>query len=484
MKLEKINKIDSCIYEISKDYKSGMRVPARIYATERLLENMDDAVVDQVTNVAMLPGIVKYAICLPDGHSGYGFPIGGVAAIDPVDGVISPGGIGFDINCGIRLVATSLTLEEIRPKIKRLVDRLFSQIPSGVGAKGVLNLSNSKFDQAMIKGANWAVENGYGQREDIEYIEDRGCIRGANPASVSNKARERGRSQIGTLGSGNHFLEIQIAKRENLFDEEVAREFGIFLDDQVLIMIHCGSRAFGHQIASDYLLRFVPVAERLYGLTMPDRELACAPFNSQDGRAYFEAMNCAINIAYLNRELILHRIREVFADVFQKSPDDLGIRLVYDVCHNTAKLEKHIVDGKERDLLVHRKGATRAFASKRKELPKRYLNHGQPVIIGGSMESGSYLLVGIPDAEKTFFTTAHGSGRIMSRRQAKKRFFGKDLQRMLEVKDIYVQTASLSGLAEEAGAAYKNIDEVVEATRLAGLSRPVAKLIPIGNIKG
>ncbi len=483
MKPDNIKKISDFIYEVPKDFKPNMLVPARIIATEEILRTMDDAAIDQITNVAMLPGIQDYAILLPDGHSGYGFPIGGVAAIDPEEGVISPGGIGFDINCGVRLVATSLTLDDIKPKIRKLVDMLFSRVPAGVGAKGMVSLSNNKFDDAMVKGAEWAVENGFGNREDLEFIEENGRISGADPGAVSNKARDRGRNQIGTLGSGNHFLEIQLAKKENIFDKRIAGEFGISKDDQIVIMIHCGSRAFGHQVAADYLRTFLSAMPG-YGLSMPDRELACAPFHSGDGQAYFGAMNCAINIAFLNRQLIMHRIREVFSDLFRVSPEKLGIRLIYDVCHNTAKLETHIVKGRDKVLLVHRKGATRAFPEGMSGIPSRYRGIGQPVIIGGSMESGSYLLVADANAKDTFYSTVHGSGRIMSRNQAKKQFRGDQLQKQMEERGIIVQTASYPGLAEEAGAAYKNVDEVVKATELAGLSRPVARLIPLGNIKG
>jgi tRNA-splicing ligase RtcB len=484
MHLDNLKKIQDFIYEIPRGYKKGMLVPARIYASQRLIENMDDAVFEQISNVAMLPGIQKYALCLPDGHSGYGFPIGGVAAIDPDRGVISPGGIGFDINCGIRMVATALTLEEVKPKLKDLVNALFGRVPSGVGAKGMLRLSKDKLDEAMVKGARWGVDNGFGMKEDLEYIEESGAIEGADPRSVSEKARERGKNQIGTLGSGNHFLEIQVARKDNIFDEDTARRFGIFLEDQVFIMIHCGSRGFGHQVATDYLYRFISVMQEKYGLTMPDRELACSPFYSDDGRAYFEAMNCAINIAFLNRQLIMHRVREVFSDIFKKSPEQLGIIPVYDVCHNTAKLETHTIDGREKRLLIHRKGATRAFAAGMSGIPDKYRDVGQPVIIGGSMESGSYLLAGASTGVDAFYTTAHGSGRAMSRKQARKRFYGRDLQKKLEESGIFIRTASLPGLAEEAGAAYKDIDEVVDATSKAGLSRAVARLEPIGNIKG
>ncbi|HON77295.1 MAG TPA: RtcB family protein [Spirochaetota bacterium] len=484
MKTDMLHPVSPGLYEIPADYKKGMRVPARIYADWSMLDDMDNAVLEQLTNVAMLPGIQKYALCMPDGHSGYGFPIGGVAAIDPDEGVISPGGIGFDINCGIRLVATNLTYEEIKPSLTKIVDRLFAAVPSGVGGKGMISLSRSEFDTAVREGTAWAVKKGFGVPADMEYTEDSGTIAGADPSHVSMKAFERGKNQIGTLGSGNHFLEIQVVKKENIYDESRAREFGIVRDNQVFLMIHCGSRGYGHQIASDYLQRFLSVMQGKYGLSMPDRELACAPFRSDDGSAYFGAMNCAINFAFINRQLIMHRVREVFGEVLRKSPEDLGMRLVYDVCHNTAKLETHSIDGRDRELLIHRKGATRAFPGNMKGVPGRYRGAGQPVIIGGSMETGSYLLAGEESAADSFFSTAHGSGRAMSRKQAKKQFNGRELLRSMKEKGIYVQTASLAGLAEEAGSAYKNIDEVVRAAECAGISRVVAKFIPVGNIKG
>ncbi len=484
MKPGQLQRISDYCYEIPRDARRGMRVPARIYANEEILRSMDDAVFEQATNVAMLPGILKYALCMPDGHSGYGFPIGGVAAVDPENGgVISPGGIGFDINCGIRLLATSLTLCEVKAHIQPLVDRLFARVPAGVGAAGEITLKGSKLDEAMTKGALWAVQNGFGVQEDLEYCEENGCMEGADPEAVSQKARERGKSQTGTLGSGNHFLEIQVAKKAGISDEKTARAFGIDRDDQILVMIHSGSRATGHQIATDYLQRFLSVQQR-YGINLPDRELACAPLYSEEGRAYFGAMNCAINIAFLNRQLIMHRVREVFADYFNRSPRELGLRLVYDVCHNTAKLETHQVEGGPRKLLVHRKGATRAFAPGMRGIPERYMPYGQPVIVGGSMETGSYLCVGTARASESFFSTVHGSGRLMSRTQARKHFNGRDLQRSLGEKGIHIRTASFSGLAEEAGGAYKDIDEVVGAAFGAGLCAPVARLVPLGNVKG
>ncbi len=483
MRTDGLIHISDYLYEISIGYKKGMRVPARIYGSEAIIAGMDEAVKEQIANVCLLPGIQKYALCMPDGHSGYGFPIGGVAAIDPAEGVISPGGIGFDINCGIRLLATNLTEKEVLPKLHALVDRLFVRVPSGVGSEGMISLSKHEFEEAMVRGARWAIEKGYGEKEDIECIEDSGCVANADPRCVSSRAFERGHEQIGTLGSGNHFLEIQVARKAHVYDETLARDFGIIVDNQVMVMIHCGSRGFGHQVASDYLQTFLSAMPK-YGLSMPDRELACAPFDSKEGQQYYKAMNCAINIAFINRQLIAHRVREVFSDVFKKSPRELGITAVYDVCHNTAKLEKHEINGKAKELLVHRKGATRAFPAGKQELPVRYRQMGQPVIIGGSMESGSLLLVGLESAKGAIYTTAHGSGRVMSRSQAKKQFRGEKLQKDLSGRGIYIRTASLSGLAEEAGAAYKDIEEVGRSTEKAGLSKMVAKLVPIGNIKG
>ncbi len=480
-----LRRISDVIWEIPLSYKAGMRVPARIYGTEKLIQEMDDAVYDQVTNVATLPGITKYALCMPDGHFGYGFPIGGVAAMDVEQGgVISPGGIGFDINCGMRLVTTNLTYKEVKPHIKQLVDKLYERVPAGVGSTGFVKLSRNQFRNVVEQGAQWCVDNGYGWEEDLELMEEQGCLEGADAAKISEKAIDRGVHQIGTLGSGNHYLEIQVAKQENIFDRKLAKALGITMPDQVVIMFHCGSRGFGHQVATDYLQTFLKVMESKYNIQILDRELACAPFNSPEGQAYFSAMKCGINMSFVNRQVILHRIREVFSQVFKQSAEDLGMHMVYDVAHNTAKLEQHIVDGKERSLLVHRKGATRAFGPGMSDLPERYRDIGQPVIIGGSMETGSYLLVGAPTGDQTFFSTAHGSGRTMSRTKARKTWRGETLQKEMQSRGIYVRSTSYTGLAEEAGGAYKDVDEVIEAAEMAGISQRVARLTPIGNIKG
>lgn len=484
MNISAIEKINDTLWEIPAAYKAGMCVPARIYATEKLLNRMDEGVFEQVTNVAALPGILGHALCMPDGHRGYGFPIGGVAAMDPEKGVISPGGIGFDINCGMRLVRTKLTEEEVRPKLKELVDLLFARVPSGVGCTGFVRVSKDEFRTIVERGSEWCLHHGYAWEEDLERTEERGRAPYADASQVSEKAVSRGFNQIGTLGSGNHYLEIQVVREENIFDRDAAGVFGIHIPNQVAVMFHCGSRGFGHQIASDYLHTFLDVMGKKYGLSVPDRELACAPFASPEGRAYFGAMQCAINMSYVNRQVILHRIREVFSDVFHRSPEDMGMHQVYDVAHNTAMLEEHEIDGMRVQALVHRKGATRAFGPGMPDVPEAFREAGQPVIIGGSMETGSYLLAGMDSGKQAFSSTAHGSGRTMSRAQARKQVNGRQLQNDLAERGIYIRTASWAGLAEEAGFAYKNIDEVVETTELAGLTRRVVRFLPIGNVKG
>jgi tRNA-splicing ligase RtcB len=445
---------------------------------------MDEGVYEQVTNVATLPGIVRYALCMPDGHWGYGFPIGGVAAMEAETGVISPGGIGFDINCGMRLVVTNLTYPEVQPHLKELVDALFKRVPAGVGSTGFVHLSHDVFREVLIEGARWCVRQGYGWPEDLEHTEDGGCLPGADASKISHKAIARGFNQIGTLGSGNHYLEIQVVHPENIYDAGLAEQFGITRPEQVVIMFHCGSRGFGHQVATDYLQIFLQVMQTKYGLPLRDRELACAPFRSPEGQDYFAAMQCAANMAFANRQVILHRIREVFSDVWQRDPVDLGLHMVYDVAHNTAKLETHDVDGERRVVLVHRKGATRAFGPQHPDLPACFQETGQPVIIGGSMETGSYLLAGVHSGAQTFFSTAHGSGRTMSRTRARKQFRAQTLLQDMAERGIYVRSVSRGGLTEEAGAAYKDIDEVVDTVHQAGVSRKVVRLIPIGNVKG
>lgn len=480
-----MTKISEYVWEIPMSYKKGMRVPGRIYASEELMKTMDNGVFNQITNVATLPGIVTASFCMPDAHWGYGFPIGGVAAFDIENGgIISPGGIGFDINCGMRLITTNLTIDEVQPKIKELVNLLYEKVPVGVGCKGILHPTEEQFKEILHDGAQWCQRNGYATDHDIKHIEDEGKISWADASKVSEKAIKRGINQVGTLGSGNHYLEIQVVKDANIFDKEIAKKFGIVKDGQIVIMVHCGSRGFGHQIGTDYLRLFLDVMPK-YGIEILDKELACAPFNSPEGQDYFKAMACAANMAFANRQVITHRIREAFSQVFGKTPEEMDMKLVYDVAHNIAKKEKHMVDGVEKTLLVHRKGATRAFGPSRKDdLPDDYKDVGQPVILGGSMETGSYLLVGTDKAEETFGSTAHGAGRVMSRFKAKELWKGTELQAKMESEGIYVKAASMKGLAEEAGGAYKDVDVVVETLEKSGITKRVVALKPIGNVKG
>ena len=479
-----IRRVDDAVWELPPTFRAGMRVPVRLFATEELLGQMDEQVFAQAAEVATLPGIVGHSFAMPDAHWGYGFPIGGVAAMDAERGVISPGGIGFDINCGMRLALTNLTEEEVRPRIRELVDALFARVPAGVGTKGLVKLGESELADVLEQGAGWCRRRGFATEEDLDRTEERGCFAGADVARVSPRALERGGNQLGTLGSGNHYLEIQVARPEGIADPDLAARFGITRPNQVVVMFHCGSRGFGHQVATDYLEVFLHAMKTKHRLEIADRQLACAPFRSREGQNYFAAMKCAVNMSFANRQLILHRVREVFESVFHRAPADLGMEMVYDVAHNTAKLETHRVDGEPRELLVHRKGATRAFGPGMPGLPPEYAETGQPVIIGGSMETGSYLLAGVPSGAAAFYSTAHGSGRTMSRTKARKLFPGRDLERRLLAHGIYVRATSYAGLAEEAGGAYKDIDAVVEATARAGLSRPVARFTPIGNVKG
>jgi len=480
----KMEKIAPGVWEIPPSEKQGMRVPVRILSSETLVKSLDQGVFNQITNVATLPGIQGYAFCMPDGHWGYGFPIGGVAAFDLREGIISPGGIGFDINCGIRLLRTNLTLDEVSPKIKELMDTLFKMVPCGVGSTGVIKLPEKEFKKVLVDGAAWCVANGYGRPEDLERIEEGGRIAGANPENVSRKALDRGLEQLGTLGSGNHFLEIQVVKPENIYDRETAEVFGLDRPNQITVMVHCGSRGFGHQIGTDYLQIFGKAMAK-YGIQTEDKELACAPFDSPEGRDYYGAMKCAANSAFANRQVITHRIREAFAKIFGKSDLELGMDIVYDVAHNIAKEEEYEIGGQKRRLLVHRKGATRSFGPGNPALPEKYRAVGQPVIVGGSMESSSFLLVGTDKAmTDTFGSTLHGAGRTLSRTKAKQMVRGDQLLHQMANNGIVVRAASMSGLAEEAGLAYKNISEVVEAVENIGISRKVAQMQPIGNIKG
>ncbi len=480
-----LRRIGPALYELPIGFRPGMRVPVRVFGTEKIVAEMDEQVFVQAANVATLPGITTASFCMPDAHWGYGFPIGGVAAMDPGSGVISPGGIGFDINCGMRLVRTNLLWPEVQPRLRELIDALAARVPAGVGGRGFVRIRRSEFLDVLREGARWAVRNGYGIEHDLVHTEAGGCFPDADPDCVSDRAIERGQRQLGTLGSGNHYLEVQVIRPDGICDAALAEDFGLATPEQVVVMFHCGSRGFGHQVATDYLQLFLRAMPKKFGLSIVDRQLACAPFASDEGQRYFAAMCCAANMSFANRQVILHRIREVFSEVFGRDPEALGIRTVYDVAHNTAKLEQvDLGGGVRRELLVHRKGATRAFPPGHPELPPDYRGTGQPVIIGGSMETGSYLLAGLTSGSTSFFSTAHGSGRTMSRTRARKLVRGAELQKRMEERGILVRTRSLRGLAEEAGFAYKSVDEVTEATEIAGLSRRVVHFVPVGNVKG
>ncbi|MBI2106506.1 RtcB family protein [Candidatus Woesearchaeota archaeon] len=479
-----IKQIEEAVWEIPTTYKKGMNVPARIYATKKLLEEMDQGVFEQVTNLAMLPGIQKYSICHADGHWGYGAPIGGVAAFDMENGIISPGMVGFDVNCGMRVLSTNLTIKEVQPKIKQLIDTLFKLVPAGVGCKGFVKLNDSNFNDIMENGAKWCIENGHGWDKDLERIEDYGCLEGADHTKVSQKAKSRGINQLGTLGSGNHYLEIQIARAENIFDKKTAKHMGVVDENQILIMLHCGSRGFGHQIGTDYMKLFDSTMKD-HNISIPDRELSCAPFHSKEGQDYYAAMKCAGNMAYANRQVILHQIREGFKTIFKQDPEKMDMNLIYDCTHNIAREHTITVDGKKKKVLVHLKGSTTSVGPNYPRLTKPYKDLGSPIIVGGSMETGSYLLKGTKKAEEeTFGTTLHGSGRTMSRSKAKQLVRGEKLQKDMEKRGIYVKGASMSGLAEESGQSYKDVDAVIDAVKKAGISEPIVKLLPIANVKG
>jgi tRNA-splicing ligase RtcB len=451
--------------------------PVTLYASEALLQAMDDKVLQQITNVAQLPGLVS-AATMPDAHWGYGFPIGGVAAFDADQGgVISAGGVGFDISCGIRFLRTNLQLEDALPHFDELSRALFRSIPAGVGEEGEIALSVDELDNLLREGAGWAVQHGYGWPEDLEYVEDQGCVAGAEPEQVSALAKKRQRREMGTLGSGNHYLEVQVVER--VLDTEAAAAFGLH-QGQIVVSIHCGSRGLGHQIGSDYLVSLAKAAERL-GVRLPDRELACAPILSPEGQAYLGAMRAGSNCALANRQILTHLTRQVFADVIPQA----RLETLYDVSHNTCKAEPHLVNGEERTLYVHRKGATRAFGSGMPGLPERYRAVGQPVIIGGSMGTGSYVLAGTSTSEALAFSSAcHGAGRAMSRHQALKHWSGRALVDALAAQGILVRARGQRGVAEEAPGAYKDVEEVALVTEQAGLARRVALLRPKVCIKG
>ncbi len=475
-------KIGEMEYIIEPDSTNGMKVPIRIFANEALLSKMTtDRTIWQATNVASMPGIVGHAVVLPDGHEGYGFPVGCVAAMDAKEGMISPGGVGYDINCGVRLVRTNLMESDVRPQIKELVTDLFNSIPSGVGSKGAIRLSQSQLDEVLVRGVQWAIDNGYGTSEDAEACEESGQMENADPNKVSDRARKRGAPQLGSLGSGNHFLELQ--RVEEVHDEEAAKRMGIE-KGHITILIHCGSRGFGHQVCSDYL-RTSERALAKYNIKLADRELACVPNNSEEGESYRKAMFSALNFAWSNRQMITHWTRKSFERVLKQSESDLEMNLVYDVAHNIAKVENHKIDGKERSVVVHRKGATRAFPANRDEVPKKYRDLGQPVFIPGSMGTSSWILLGQPNSMNlTFGSTAHGAGRMMSRTKARKSFTESQVKKSLSDKGIFVKSLTRDGVVEETPQAYKDVNAVVHVSHELGIATKVAKLVPIGVIKG
>ncbi len=475
-------KIGENQYQIDADPSLGMRVPVRIYANETLLQKMlSDRTIMQARNVASIPGIVSHSVVLPDGHEGYGFPVGGVAAMDAEEGMISPGGVGYDINCGVRLLRSNLTEQTVRSKLKDLVNDLFSSIPSGVGSKGAVRLTTSELDEVLVNGVNWAIEHGYGSTNDSDVCEENGKILNADPNKVSDKARKRGAPQLGSLGSGNHFLEIQ--KVAEIHDEEAANRMGI-KEGTITVLIHCGSRGFGHQVCSDYL-RVAEQAMEKYNIHLPDRELACVPNNSEEGDSYRKAMFAALNFAWSNRQMITHWTRKSFERVFNQTESDLDMKLVYDVAHNIAKVEKHKVDGQDRKLVVHRKGATRAFPSNRNEIPSKYRDLGQPVLVPGSMGTSSWILLGKPNSMNlSFGSTAHGAGRTMSRSKARRNFTEDYVKKSLNDKGIFIKALTRDGVVEETPEAYKDVDSVVDVSHNLGIATKVAKLVPIGVIKG
>jgi len=476
-------KLDDYRWEIPQNYKTGMRVPGLIYASKEMLESMrEEQAPEQVANVAFLPGIVDHSFAMPDIHWGYGFPIGGVAAMDIKDGVVSPGGVGYDINCGVRLLRTSLSEAEVRPRINELINALFHNVPSGLGSEGKIKVSQKEMNQLMVEGARWAVKRGLGTEEDLDVTEEGGCLRGADPGKISDRAVKRGMPQAGTLGSGNHFLEIQVVKE--IFDSHIASIMGITEIGQILVLIHTGSRGFGHQVCTDHL-RVMEVAVSKYGIKLPDRQLACAPIESSEGQDYLAAMACAANYAWVNRQCIAHWVRESFSKVFGKSPEKLGMKQVYDVAHNIAKIEEHTIDGRKVKVCVHRKGATRAFPAGHKDIPRRYKEVGQPVLVPGDMGRCSFIAVGTQKAmDETFGSTCHGAGRMLSRGAARRSMQGRDVVRELENRGTTVKAGNIPSLAEEASQAYKDITEVIEVVHQAGISRKVAMAIPMGVIKG
>jgi tRNA-splicing ligase RtcB len=478
---ERMKKIGNCLWELPKDAKPGMRVPTWFFLSEKLLKEVEEGAVEQAANIAFLPGIYKHAIALPDMHFGYGFPIGGVAALDFENGGLSPGGIGFDINCGVRLLKTNLTVEQVRPKLKELLESIFINVPSGVGETGKLKLSFSELDEVLNNGASWAAEKGYGTEKDLEYLEERGCMKGADASKISNEAKKRGAPQLGTLGAGNHFLEIQVV--DKIFSPEVAKVFGIEKPGQVCVMIHTGSRGFGHQVCTDYL-KILESKFRDEISKLPDRELVYAPSGTKECENYFSSMACAANYAWTNRQMIMHWIRECFTKILRMKLEDIGLEVIYDVAHNIGKIETYEIDGVNKKVFIHRKGATRAFPPGHPEIPSLHRKVGQAIILPGSMGTASYLLVGTEAAKETFYSTAHGAGRVQSRSGALRSLRGEQVKSDLEKRGILIKAASWKVIAEEAPQVYKEIDEVAKVSDEAGIGKKVVRFVPIGVIKG
>ncbi len=479
---EAFKQIDEYLYEIPQSYRHDMQVPARFYADPILLEHMlGDKSLEQLVNTATLPGIVNYALAMPDIHQGYGFPIGGVVATEWPDGVISPGGVGYDINCGVRLLATHLEQEEVSPYLDDLASVLYYNCPSGVGKGGSIKLKPGELARLMITGARWALKRGLATEADLDRTEENGCIEGADPGKVSERAKKRGQKQVGTLGAGNHFIEVDVV--DEIFDDPAAQRTGLF-PGQIVVQIHCGSRGFGHQICSDYVNRFQKVIHQ-YGIRLPDRELVCAPLSSPEGQDYLAAMKAAANYAFANRQVLTHHIRRSFEDVLAGKVKNPHIYQVYDIAHNMAKIEEHESQGRRVKVCVHRKGATRAFGPGSRVLPSAYRDIGQPVLVPGSMGTASGVLLGTAGAmAQTFGSTCHGAGRMMSRSKAKKTVWGAELREELEAGGIHIRAGSMSGLAEEAPIAYKDVDRVVEVVHGAGIAKKVARLVPVAVIKG
>ncbi len=473
----KAKKLNDYSYTVEKD---GKELPVKIYASEKLMKHMQkDKCLEQGVNASTLPGVKGKSLMMPDAHQGYGFSIGGVAAISCDDGCISPGGIGFDINCGVRLLTTNLTKKDVEPKIKELLEVMFRMIPPGVGSQSLIRLDDDQLHDVLLNGAKWCVENGYGVEEDLENCEENGTMPGAKPEFVSQKARSRGRKQLGTLGAGNHFLEVQTV--EKIFDEKTAKVFGFIDKDQIVVMIHCGSRGLGHQVCSDYLRRMEDAYPDIME-ALPEKDLIYAPSGSKIANEYFGAMCASANFAWANRHIIGHQVRKAFRRVLG---DDVTLTTLYDVAHNIAKVEEHVIEGKKEKVWVHRKGATRAFGPDREEVPEKFRKVGQPILIPGSMGTSSYVLVGTKTAMKeTFGSTAHGAGRLMSRFQAKKEFRGETVKNELEKQKIFIKAASWKGISEEAPGVYKDVDEVVKVSHEAGIGNLVVQLKPLGVVKG